>query len=151
MPSLSLNCDKTGHAVPLIQPYHYIKLHIHCPGFHFHHLHLHHYEQNGYLVLYACQEDIWRTGVVKSTPWLLYPRENSPPLNKRLEPKGQPGCFGGKKNIWTLLGSEKQFFGYPVISLLTIPNMLSWIPALAMLPNVHEVFTVPHGVRYKPL
>jgi hypothetical protein len=83
-------------------------------------------------------------------PWLLYPGENSPPLNRRLEPQGQSGCFGGEKNIWTLLGTEKQFFGYPVFSLLTVPNMLSWIPALAMLPNVHEAFTVLHGVRYMP-
>ena len=72
------------------------------------------------------------------------------PLNRRLVPQAQSGCFGDEKNIWPLLGTEPQLFGCPVLSLLTIRNMLSWIPALVMLPSEHEAFTIPHEVRYTP-
>jgi len=71
-------------------------------------------------------------------------------LNKRLVPQDQSGGFGDEKNIWPLPGTEPQLFGCPVLSLLTVPNMLSWIPAQVMLPSVYEAFTIPHGVRYKP-
>lgn len=66
------------------------------------------------------------------------------PLNRRLETQGQSGCFGEYKNIWPLLGTEPQVFGYPVLSLLTILNMLSWIPALGVLLFNMFVKPSPH-------
>ena len=58
--------------------------------------------------------------------------KTAPPHNRRLVPQHQSGHFGDEKNIWLLLGTEPQFFGGLVLSLLTIPNMLSWIPALEL-------------------
>jgi hypothetical protein len=92
----------------------------------------------------------WELSIPHLGHFTLCRTDPPPPTNIRLVPQDQSGHFGDEKYIWILLGTEPQFFGCPVLSLLTVLNMLSCILAQVMLPSAHEAVSIPCGVRYKP-
>jgi hypothetical protein len=89
----------------------------------------------------------WR-GMVRFTPWSLYPQEKNPRMNRRLGgPQNWSGQFGAEENLLSMLEIELQFISLPASSPLTINSYT--ILALTNVPtenNSYNFLLVEMGV-----